>query len=336
MLWTDLITPAELTGYARASLEDHEKAKGTLARWLPNQNVADIAVRMVVGQYGLVEEAKYRSFDAEPEFGKRQLGKRMSIELPAISQRLAVSEYYQLRTRNASDEQMRNQVLKDTETVVQAIADRTERMRGQVFATGKATIAQNNFVTEDDFGRSASHTVTASTLWSTAGADRLGYLQSLVDLYTEDNGEAPGSIVTSTRVFRALAAGTQFATLLQGGAQRPALADEVRNMVSSAGLPEIHVMDRRTSGGRVLPDDTLFLLPAPVDVNGTSPLGATFWGQTLTSIDTDYAMEPSEQPGIVAGVYRSERPPLIAEVIADAIALPVLANANLSIAAKVL
>ncbi len=43
-----------------------------------------------------------------------------------------------------------------------------------------------------------------------------------------------------------------------------------------------------------------------------------------------------EQPGLVTGVWRNPKPPMIAEVIADAIALPVLANANLSLAAKVL
>jgi hypothetical protein len=30
-LWTDVIDPATLTGYARASLEDYEARKGTLA-----------------------------------------------------------------------------------------------------------------------------------------------------------------------------------------------------------------------------------------------------------------------------------------------------------------
>ena len=337
MLWTDVITPAELTGYARESLSAYEIAKGTLARWLPNREVADISVRFVAGQFGLVEEAKYRAYDAEPEFGKRQPGKRINIELPAVGQKLAVSEYFQLRTRHASDEQLRNAILKDTETVVQAVADRTERMRGTVLATGKATIAQDNFVTTDDFQRLASHTVTAGTLWSTAGADRLGYLQTLYDLYVADNGDVPGAMVMSTRVFRALQSGTQFATQLVNGASRPATAEDVRSTVSGAGLPEIYLYDRRTSAGRVIADDTLLLLPAPVDpVSGDSELGATFWGQTLTSIDPDFGIEPSEQPGIVAGVYRNPQPPMIAEVISDAIALPVLANANLSIAAKVL
>ncbi|NNG36939.1 major capsid protein [Nakamurella aerolata] len=337
-LWTDIITPAELTGYARESLAAYEQRKGTLAQFLPNREVADIVARFVAGQYGLVDEARYRAYDAEPEIGKRQPGKRVSIELPAVGQNIPVSEYLQLRTRNATDLDVQNQILRDTETVVQAVADRTERMRGTVLTTGKATIDQPNFKTEDDFQRDASHTVTAGTLWNDPAADPIGYLETLQDLYVTDTGDEPGAVLMSRRAFRAMQANAKLATLLVSGATRQATDSDVRALVSGAGLPDIVIYDRRTSAGRVIPDDRVFLLPAPVAVNdwqGTQ-LGATFWGQTLTSVDPDFGIEPSEQPGIVVGVYRNEKPPMIAEVISDAIALPVLANANLSIAAKVL
>ena len=88
-----------------------------------------------------------------------------------------------------------------------------------------------------------------------------------------------------------------------------------------------------------MPDDRVLLLPAPVDdVNdwqGTQ-LGATFWGRTLSSLEAGWQIPEADQPGLVAGVYRGEKPPMIAEVISDAIAMPVLANANLSFAADVL
>ena len=44
-LWTDIIDPATLTGYARAALADYEASKGTLARWLPNRFVPSTAAR---------------------------------------------------------------------------------------------------------------------------------------------------------------------------------------------------------------------------------------------------------------------------------------------------
>lgn len=337
-LWTDIIDPADLTGYARASLADYEARKGSLAQWLPNREVADIVVRFIAGSAGLVEEARWRAFDAEPEIGSRPKPKRTILELPAVGQNIPVSEYEQLRLRNATDEPMLSEILKTTEAVVRAVADTMERLRGVVINTGKATIAQSNFANSDDFGRSASHDVTLGTLWTLPSADRLSDLEALVDTYRETNGEDPGSIVLSNRVFRALAAGDQFRTQLVNGVSRPATEADVNGTVVGAGLPPIVKYDRRTKSGRVTPDNRLFLLPAPVatDAWESTELGATFWGQTLTSMDPDYAIADSDQPGIVVGTYKNEKPPMIAEVISDAIGMPVLANANLSLAATVL
>ena len=335
-LWTDVIDPATLTGYARRSLEEYEQAKGTLARWLPNREVADIVVRFIAGQSGLVEEARYRAFDAEIEIGKGQPKKRTVLELPAVGQDIPISEYDQLRNRNAPDEAVERSILSTTRTVVRAVADRVERLRGVVLGTGVATIPELGAA--DSFGRSSSHDVTAGTLWTAGNVDRLAYLETLRQQYIADTGEEPGTLLMSSRVFAALAGGDQFRTQLVNGASRPATETDVRGIVEGAGLPPIVKYDRRTKSGKVLDDSKLFFLPAPVDTNdweGTE-LGATFWGQTLESTDERYGIEDSEQPGIVAGVYRGEKPPLIAEVIASAIAMPVLANADLSLAAKVL
>lgn len=335
-LWTDLIDPATLTGYARRSLEEYEAERGTLAQFLPNREVADTVVRFVSGQAGLVEEARFRAYDAEPDTGKGAPSKRTILELPALGQNIPVSEYEQLRTRNSADEIVERSILRTTDRVVRAVADRIERLRGIVLNTGVATIPELGAA--DNFGRSASHDVAAPDLWSDPTADRLAFLEGIIDVYRETNGVEPGSILLTNRVFRALAAGDQFRTQLLNGASRPATEADIRGIVTGAGLPDIIRYDRRTSSGKVLDDSKLFLLPAPVDTNDSdgTELGATFWGQTLTSTDERYGIEESEQPGIVAGVYRGEKPPMIAEVISDAIALPVLANANLSLAAKVL
>lgn len=335
-LWTDVIEPATLTGYARRSLEEYEASRGTLAQYLPNREVSDTVVRFLAGASGLVEEARFRAYDAEPEVGKKPAGKRTILELPAVGQNIPVSEYEQLRSRNSDEDAFERSILNTTAQVVRAVADRVERLRGIVLGTGRATIPELG--ADDNFGRSASHDVTAPALWTDPDADRLGFLETIVDVYRETNGADPGSILLSSRVFRALASGKQFQTQLVNGAVRPATDADVRAIVTGAGLPDIVRYDRRTSGGRVLDDSKLLLLPAAVgtdDWQGTE-LGATFWGQTLTSTDPRYGLAQSEQPGIVAGAYQNEKPPMIAEVISDAIALPVLANADLSLAATVL
>lgn len=342
-LWTDIIDPATLTGYARASLADYEANRGTLARWLPNREVADIAVRFVAGASGLVDIADFRAYDAEPTIGKGPQGKRVTIELPAIGRNIPVSEYNQLRSRgagnSASDEAILSYIQNTTDIVVRAVADAIEKLRGTVLQTGKATVS--GFM-DDDFGRAVGHTTTAPALWSVAGTDALGQLQTWTDTYVTANGEQPGAIVMSTRVLRSMAKLDQFKTQLLNSASRPATLRDVEDTISAAGLPPIYTYDRSVqvagSASKVVADDKVLLLPAPVETDdwqGTQ-LGATFWGQTLTSTEGDWEIPDSEQPGLVAGVYRNEKPPMVAEVISDAIALPVLANADLSFCVDVL
>lgn len=343
MLWTDIIDPATLTGYARAALADYEARRGSLARWLPNRDVADVVVRFVQGQTGLQDIANFRAYDAEIEVGKRPSGKRVTLELPALGQNLPVSEYEQLRARggNVSDAQALVTIQNVTRMAVQAVSDRMELLRGTVLTTGIATVT-GNFQMSDDFGRAAGLTLTAPALWSVAGTDRLGQLQTWSDLYLDTNGEAPGSIVMSTRALRALASGTQFQTQLLNGGARNATEQEVRDLVVAAGLPPIYLYDRRVSVNgtvtKAIADDRVLMLPAPVaedDWMGTQ-LGATFWGRTLSSLESGWGIAEADQPGVVAGVYRNPKPPMGIEVVSDAIGEPVLANANLSLCADVL
>lgn len=334
-LWTDIIDPATLTGYARASLADYEANKGTLARWLPNREVADIVARFVKGQSGLVDIADFRAYDAEPTIGKAPSGERVTLELPAVGRNIPVSEYNQLRALNSnqSDEAVLVSIRKTTDLVVRAVSDAVERLRGTVLNTGRATVS--GFM-DDDFGRSVSHSVAADIDLSDKTTDFLGALTDWSDTYEASTGEAPGSVVISKKILRAIAGLDQFATQLVNGVSRPATVADVNGLLQAAGLPTIYTYDRRVSvagaATRVLPEDDLLLLPAAVETDAweDTQLGATFWGRTLTSTDADWEIEDSEQPGLVAGVYRNEKPPMIAEVISDAIALPVLANADLS------
>lgn len=341
MLWTDVIDPATLTGYARAALADYEANRGMLARWLPNREIADIVVRFVQGSTGLVDVAKFRAYDAEPEIGKRQPGKRITLEIPAVSQNIPVSEYEQLRLRgNMTEESALASIQNTTRLVVRAVADSIEQKRGIVLQTGKFTVTEIG--ADDDFQRAAGHSVAAATPWSTVTVDALGEAQDWIDTYIDANGAEPGAALMSTRVLRAIASLDQFATALVGGGSRPATMADAQSTWEAAGLPPIYVYDRRVSVAgtptKVLSDDRLFFLPSPVDANdwmGTE-LGATFWGQTLAATESDYGLESSEQPGLVTGVYRNPKPPMGVEVIGDASAEPVLANADLSMVADVL
>lgn len=336
-LWTDVIEPAELTGYARASLQAREDANGTLEDFLPNTHVDDIYVKFTEGENGLHEAAEFRAFDAEPSIARQAQGKSHTIELPALGQKQPISEYRALRMRNASDDMYRKHILKVTDQIVRAVADRMEMLRGTVLDTGKATVDQRNFKIDDDFGRPANHNVTAAALWTTPGVSRLDDLLAWQGVFVDTNGVAPGINLMSTRAYNALRMGDEF-TNPQTGRQLDRAA--INSLLLDEGLAPIRIYDRkiRPYGGvptRVTSDDAVLMLPA-AGADGLSELGATYWGTTLTATELNWGIADDEQAGIVAGVVKSDNVPVIAEVVTDAIGMPVLGNAALTLRAKVL
>ena len=334
-LWTDVYDPAELTGFARAAFEDLEGRDDSLAQFLPNKLRDDITVSFTIGENGLVEEAEFRAYDAPPSVGSVEGGKRVVLELPAIGREHIVSEYAQLKNRNAGDEAIRAAIERTAIRAVKAVSERMERQRGIALLTGKSTINQVNFKSDDDFGRDPALTHTAAKLWDADTTGRLEFLEQMVDLYTEKNGGiAPGVILAGRKAVRLLKAGDDFKSTT---GPRVISNAEMGGVLDDHGIPPILAYNRRTRAGLVIPENTILFLPAPGDPNdefGTD-LGATYWGRTLTSQHEAYNLAEDEQSGIVVGVTRGDKPPMIAEVVSDAIGLPVLENANLSLAVKV-
>lgn len=335
MAYWDIYPAAELTGFARGEAELLDTG---LARYLPNDYVADIAVEVMLGESGLVPEARYRAYDTEPEFIQSAGEDGIMLKLPAVSAREAVSEYRQLRLRGVSDEALRAAIEKTMRRVVRSIVDRVERTRGTVLATGRATATQSNFRLADDFGRNAALTATAAALWNTAGADRLGHLEAFHEVYRGLAGQDAGRLVMDQAAFSALRAGSQFAVSLANGQSRPASNEDVQAVVTASGLPEIEIYSRRTAKGAILPAGTVLFLPEPVDPNDpeATDLGRTVWGQTLSASEPAYEIAEEDFPGIVVAAHKGESVPHIATVVGDSINLPMLGNGNKSGALKVL
>lgn len=344
-LWTDLITPAELTGYARASLEAYERAKGgSLARWLPNRTTPDIVVRLVVGQEGLVPAAEYRSYDAETPIGDLPGGQRKTVELPPLGRKIRIGEYEQLRARGNADAQMIISAERVTDRVVKAVANRLEVARGQAIETAALSISENGFIQTGSWARSGSHTATAAVLWSvSATAKPLDDLLAYRSTYVDSTGEEPGAIAMSSRVIAALQRTAEFRALAASIAGTPSIVslDAVQQVLQVHNLPPIYPYDRKINVAgtptKVLSDNKIFLLPAPVDpddAEGTD-LGSTVWGQTLESSEPGWDIAEEDRPGIVVGLTKTDDP-IAAWVRSAAIGLPVLANADLSFVGTVL
>ena len=346
-LWIDIIDPVVATGIARDEQYVLEQARGgTLARFLPNVFVDSDHVKFLPGTNGLVDAARYRAFNSPPELGKGVAVASKTIDLPAISRNEPIDELTQKELLRLSDDRIAKSIESAIRRNVQAISQRQERARGLVIDAGSLIVDEDNFLINDVFGRDASLTVSAGATfwWADAAVDRLAALSTWQDLYASLNNDAnPGRIVFGSRaVYNAFAAGDQFKTLVGASASRPPLTSEVTSYVTSAGLPEFEIYERRVSiDGTLTPvlnAKKIYFLPEPVapDNEDGSLLGATYWGRTISSGFPSWGLEPDEQPGIVCGVFRSETVGSSVEVQGDSIGEPVLASPNASMAIQVL
>lgn len=331
---TQYIDPATLTGYVRRGIEDAQE--GSLARFLPNSSVLNTAVRFAVGESGLVDEAEVRDFDAEPSLAGGPKIERKTVDLVAISRRIPVAESEKLLARMGGDSAIRNLVLTTTNGAVRAIADRAEKLRGQLIETGQVVIDQSNFGLTNDFGRDADLSFALEHLVSEDSSDILGQLVDVVSLMVEKTGEAPGVALTSRKVIAAFLRHGQFAPKVSSGATRPATLADVNAVLADSGLPILESYDKRTKSGRVLSEDKVFLLPSASDVNGEADLGGSIWGITESSFKPEFGLADSTIPGAVAAVWDKEGTAGSTIVDADSTFMPILKNANLSAAIKVI
>lgn len=341
-LYTETITPAELTGFARAAQDDIEAKQGTLARWLPNTSVNDVVVRTVVGSDGAGELAQYRSFDAETPIGSGGNAERKIFELLPLGLKERIGEYDQLRARGGDGAALAlGGIEAATVRTVRAIADRLEVARGQAIETGGLSINENGLVQTPSFGRPAGNTKTAAVLWDAAsGVKILDDLMAWSEAYADGNeGATPGTLVVSRKVLSAMLKDSGIQSLVRGTnstVDAPVSIDGLNAVLTGYGLPTVVVYDRKVKGARTTSDKKVFLLPEAVDPNtGSNILGATFYGPTLESLEPDYGIGAADQPGIAVGAYKT-KDPIGLWVHSNAIALPVLVNPVASMVATVL
>lgn len=347
-MWTDLVEPVELTGYARARLEDYERnLNGSLVEYLPNDFLNDIVARFEVGQTGLQPAAEYIAFDTETPLASLPGAQRVMIELPKLGLKMSVSEYEQLRARgDTSNVVLRPSVERITERLVDAISDRLEYERGYAIHNAALLIDdETGFKQTGSWGRAAEHEVSADTgagvFWDDPAADPLEQLIAWKEQYIATNGFGPGSILTSTAVLSRLQRVESLRNLFASSVGSPTILtlDGLTSVLANHGLPPIRVYDRlvnfKGTVQKVLPPEFLYMMPAPGGTVGGVQLGKTYWGTTLEASEPDYNIETLDRPGIVVGTWKT-RDPIALWVHAAAIGLAVLGDANLSLRAQVL
>lgn len=333
---TDLVDPQELVDYVRAwDIEVlRPQAQLLLDQFLPNRQVDDLDFRIRRGALNDVDVAEYRSWDTQPRMTARPGVSYITGELGPISRQIPLGEEEMLRLRaleRKNNDPLIDAIFADAERMIRSVQARIELARGDVINDGAITINENGAVLSADFGRDASMSVSAGTLWTNTSSTPLTNLLTWQEAYLQRNGTIPGVLVMPRARLSNLALNTEMRQYAAIGGTTPNRInmETVNAILAAEGLPPIFIYDTtvRVNGvaTRVLPAEKVFFMPSPEE-----PVGHTFYGITAEAIElrsrgliTEEAM-----PGVVAVVLKNENP-VQTFTLGTAISLPVTPNPDL-------
>jgi hypothetical protein len=329
-----LIDPVELTEYARLQAADFEAQAQSYAQFLPYKGVDDIQYAYDKQAAPFVDEATFRAYDAESPIGKRGTGARIIGEIPAISRKIPVSEYNQLRLRRNSDSGIVDQVFDDAGDRARGIIARLERARAVLLETGNVAIDENGYTSTYQSGRHASLTVTAlagTNVWSDYDDSKpVTNVLAWCELIRGRVGVSPTLMRVSATVMGHLQQCNEVRGALMPLTLAPARVS--RQQVSEAFLAIANVrveVDETPAGMTSAPRDATKVV---LMIEG--PVGHTLFGMPLEASEPEYS-GISTQPGIYAGVWK-EKDPVVPWVKAVAIALPILTIPDGTLSCKVI
>jgi hypothetical protein len=329
-IYDEYITPADLTGYSRAALQDRPENALILSRWFPYNGINDLSYRFTRGGGDLLlEAADFRGYDAEPSFGRRAGIARVTGDLPPIARQYLLDEFQNLTARRANSEEFRNLFLRDGERIAREIDIRMEFARAEALVSSTVTLNERGVQATVDFGRSGTHSVAPGTLWSDhVNSTPVSDLQAWRDLLVQD-GQGAGAILMSTTAINHLVRNKEVQGLVYPLATTApqVTRTQLNQVLADFGLPPITVYDaqarRNGTLQRFIAADKVLMLPE----SGTA-LGATVYGTTLEAQIAGYGIGQGDLPGLVVAPFIQRETPVRVLTIGSAIALPVLASPN--------
>lgn len=342
MLTTELVNPAELTGFVRGLTFPNNSE---LARFLPAQERNAIEYAFNRTDRVRRKAAQYRPFDVESPIGERPGIAKVTGRVPPISKKMVMGEEEQLlfdalQRDAAITQEMEDAIYNDAENLTNDILDRVEFARGQVLSTGKVTFTNDlGFeVAQIDYGIPAGNFVTTpGAAWSdTTNAvpvtDMRGWITGT---YMPANGNRRPAIgLTSSTTLTNLSLNAQMKTFLATpvvGATLPILTDDqAQAVLRTQGLPPLIAIDEVVNipgvgDTRVIPEGRVIFLPAPSVDN----FGETFYGPTVEAMNLARAgfLSRRTAPGLTATNLITYDPEHIWTKVAGLV-IPVLKDPN--------
>lgn len=305
--------------------------RNTLARFLPNRNVAAVSYRLG-RRKRLDQTVPVRAIDAPATPIKRPGVLDVRGDLPAITPIVDLSE------QDLTNEMVMAQQLAglqvDWEPWVIAAAgqvaiatDNTlEVMRGQLLSTCTiGLVAEDGNVHDVEFGVPSSQIITADAPWDFEDPTQVFADYSAAhEVYVDVAGSPAGAVLTSSQMKGLLLNAVQ-----KLFPQAPVGVDTLNAYLSTRDLPPVATYDRslRDEQGnkvRVYPQGSMTFLPGADD-----PVGATELGVTQESVQQvqNRVLTREEAPGMTI-VTLGQDNPVQRSVKGATIGMPVLGDSD--------
>jgi hypothetical protein len=291
--------------------------------------------------------ARFRAYDGAIHVAKRDIAQLSTVQLPPLSDSLAMGELERLqlefaRTGGTNQAAFVNQIYDDATTLTRNVQRRMEMARGDVLVDGKFTLAgEGGLYLEADYQVPGSNLVTAGVLWSdTVNSDPLSDENSWVTSYINLNGFPPGGQLISRQTLNQLLSNAKLrqATGSILGSNLLLTRPMLEATFDAHMLPPIvgvydTSFDVDGVSTRVVPANKVIFVPP-----AGQPLGYTAWGISATALELVNSAEADmtfEQAAGIVGVVEKDGPPYRQYAFVDAVGMPVIENSWLLFVATV-
>lgn len=347
----DFLEPDVAVAIARQELALFDaNDTNSLARYLPSLEVDDIEYEIEVnGEDNNITAANWRMFNGNTTSEKWGEGQKSRGRLMPLSRNYTLDEETRLRMRNDSKNAIRLESERLVRRAVRAIALEVNAQRANAISNAAVDIHGSGGLRQRvEFGRDAEFDTTAPTLFSDPSADPLAQIEAWTEQYEEKNGFRPETVLMSNEVRRIVSTHpTVVRNATRDELAERANASELARLFAEYNLPEIlplptskvkkdNLETGETEYRSLFDKDSLLFLPRggnAIDPQ-SSVFGRTMWGRTLSADTEDFGLGGGDLAGVVAAVIEEGWPSHL-EIIADAIAMPVVFNPNFSLKAKV-
>ena len=301
-----------------------------LDQLFPNEKTSNlVATYQTVKKDQFAEMAEVHAFNTEAKIATRAPFSEKEIKKFLIKEKIQLDEEYAILADSLKDNsEVKNLIFNDAGRMSDKVRTRTLVMKGELLATGKVTVKENNLnitldqkVPVDNF---------FNFTWSDADADVFGDLQKIKDKATS-KGYQLTRVVTSSKVISKLQGSTAIRKALYGvNADRLPTLAEVNSIISQQfgfsmvafdDMYRYEKADGTKATARYIPEGAFICFGGAV----TETLGKGLYGITPTERNARLNATQSKNIYIMNNVWDTPDP-VATWTKAEGVFVPVLAD----------